>query len=75
MLLFERVLEEVRLYMGDQAEPFITRQCSVHLTIPKESLTKADLPKLAWWVKVSASLVISKDKAEKLAERILALAE
>ena len=75
MTLYEQVLAAVRPFLADQTEPFITRQCKLHLNIPVESLTKADLAKLAWWVKISASLVISKDKSESLAQKILTLAD
>lgn len=74
-MLYERVLTEVRPFLGGQAEPFINRQCKLHLNIPIEGLSREHLPDLAWWVRVSASLVIPKDKAETLAAKILALSE
>jgi hypothetical protein len=72
--IYELVLTEARPFLADQTEAFISRQCKVHLNITKETLTREDLPKLAWWVRISSSLVISKEKADILAERITALA-
>ena len=74
-MLYERVLTEVRPFLAGQAEPFLSRQCKLHLNIPVESLSKEHLPDLAWWVRVSASLVLSKDKADALAAKILDLGE
>lgn len=75
MKLYELILNEARPFFGDQADQFVNRQCILHLNISKEALTKEHLPKLAWWIRISAALVISRDKAEILSKKILALAE
>ena len=74
MQLYEKVLAETRLFLADQSEPFLHRQCK-HLRISLDALTSQDLPKLAYWVRVSASLVMSQDKADLLAEKISSLSE
>jgi hypothetical protein len=74
-MLYERLLAEVRPFLAGQSESFINRQCRLHLNIPVELLSREHLPDLAWWVRVSASLVISKDRAEILAAKILELDE
>jgi hypothetical protein len=63
-------------YLGPAAERFIARQINFHLNIEPEKLSKADLPRLAEWVKVSIA-VLTEDKAmvEEFGKRIAGIAE
>ena len=74
MTLYERVLMVARPFLAGQTELFMQRQCHLHLGIPAESISIEHLPKLSWWARVSASIVLSKEDAEALSQKILALA-
>jgi hypothetical protein len=73
MLLYQRVLEEIRPYLGAQSEQFLLRQCEGHLRVSPENLALKHLPRLSYWVMISATLVIPKEKAEILEKKILDL--
>lgn len=73
MLLYERILEEIRPYLGGQSEQFLLRQCEGHLRIHPRDLAAKHLTRLAYWVMISASLIIPEDKAELLEKKILDL--
>ncbi len=57
-------------YLGPAAERFILRQIKGHLDIDPEDLSLEHLDKLARWVEISAGLIIDKEKAKELAEKI-----
>lgn len=71
--LYEKVLNETRSYLTDRSEAFLARQCTSHLNIRPEQLTREHLPILAKWVCVSASLMIKRELAEKLKDSILSI--
>jgi len=71
--LYNKVLNETRSYLADRSETFLERQCTSHLNIRPEQLTKEHLPILAKWVCVSASLMIKRELAEKLKNSILSM--
>ena len=48
-------------YLGPAGDRFLSRQISFHLKKDPEMLTKADLPKLKEWIKVSLAL-LTEDK-------------
>lgn len=73
MTLYEKVLKETRPFLGEQTEQFVRRQCEGHLRIEPTMLTKANLPRLSFWIMMSSSLIISQDQAEILEKRIIAL--
>ena len=71
--LYEKVLNETRSYLMDRSEVFLDRQCTSHLNIRPEQLTREHLPVLAKWVLISASLMIKRESAEKLKDSILSM--
>lgn len=71
--MYERVLEEIRPFLGAQAEQFLLRQCEGHLRIQPTDLAVKHLPRLSYWVMISASLIIPQEKAELLEKKIMAL--
>lgn len=75
MTLYEKVLEISRPFLGRQTEQFVRRQCQSHLRISPRELTKEHLPRLSYWMMISASLVISQDQADELEQDILALGD
>lgn len=73
MSLYEKVLKETRPFLGDQTDQFVRRQCEGHLRVEPTKLTKAHLQRLSFWIMMSSSLIISRDQAEILEKRIIAL--
>jgi hypothetical protein len=71
--LLQRVIADVRPFMGLQAEQFVRRQCA-HIKVSPENLTRENLELLAWWMKNSARLIMDRQKAEQLFEKIMGLA-
>jgi hypothetical protein len=71
--LSEKLVQTTTTYLGDRADSFRKRQCSYHVKVEPESLTKEHLSELARWVGISAGLVMDKDKADALKKEILSL--
>ena len=67
----QKVLKIAEEYMGPNAEKFLERQTQGHMdSQPFELIEPFHLEKLAFWVNVSAKLMIGKDKAAEFARRI-----
>jgi len=75
MTLYEEILEESQPFLGRQTEQFVRRQCQGHLHIAPRELTKEHLPRLSYWMMLSASLIMSEEQAKELEQKILALGE
>lgn len=71
--LYQRVIAEVRPFMGTQTEQFVRRQCA-HIKVSPENLTTEHLELLAWWMKNSARLIFAREKVEQLFEKVMGLA-
>lgn len=72
--LYEDIVSITEDYLGPAAQRFIDRQITFHLNKKPELVSKADLPKLAEWVKVSLAL-LTEDRGlvDGFSERINAL--
>lgn len=69
--LSEAVLAESIKYLGPAAKRFLERQTKFHLEgIEFDSLLPQHIPELAKWVNISAQLIIDKNKALELSEKI-----
>ena len=75
MNLYQIVLESITPFFASQiaAEQFLLRQCEFHLKIDPQKLGAHDLVTLAKWAMVSGGLLIGKEKAEAMSEKILAM--
>ena len=75
MNLYERVVAEVQpvLPKDQDAGAFVARQCSSHLNVEPGALSAAHISELARWIGVSASLLIPKEQALALGQRVAAL--
>ena len=73
MTIFEQVVAEVEPYLGSRSDLFVRRLCDNHLHISHNKLSKEHLTQLSFWARISSSLIISRDQAESLEEKILAL--
>ena len=68
----DKVLKMTVDYIGPSSKAFLERQTKAHLNgLEFANLQKGDLPELAKWVNVSAGLLIGKDKASDLMQKIL----
>jgi hypothetical protein len=72
--MFHRVVAEVDQYMGAQAEQFVLRQMK-HTRITPELLNAEDIPVLAKWIENSSRLVLQREKAQQLYQKIMSLQE
>jgi hypothetical protein len=75
MNVYQNALEVITPYFNtvNAAEIFLTRQCESHLQRKAVDLGMHDLVTLAKWAMVSGGLLIGKEKAEEMSEKILAL--
>lgn len=74
--LYDDVVKVTKDYLGPAAERFITRQIHTHLNKTPDALTKADLVKLADWIKVAIALLTEdSDMVNDFTKSILQLAE
>jgi hypothetical protein len=59
-------------YIGPSSNAFLERQTRSHMEgLDFANLQKAHLPDLSKWVGISAGLLIGKDKANDLAQKIM----
>ncbi len=67
----EQVIQVASRYLGPEAKRFLERQAG-HLEngATLENLRPEDVEKLAWWVNVSAKLIMDKEKAKELSIKI-----
>jgi hypothetical protein len=72
--LFQQIVMETQPFFGKRADEFIRRQCA-HIRVPPEMLQKKDIQFLVYWVSSSAKLVLSKENASLLAQKITALGQ
>lgn len=73
-ILSQKVLAITIDYIGPSAEAFLQRQTARHMNgLNFDSLDKPHLPELAKWVNTSAGLLISKERAVELADKIAKL--
>ena len=75
MELYKQVEAVARDYLGNQANPFLERQCRYHVGVELQDLTPEDLGSLAWWCFISGGLVIDNQKAVKFQQQIEELKE
>jgi len=74
--LSERVLSITTDYIGPASRRFLERQTQYHLDgLKLDDITKKDLSELAKWIKISAGLLIDKDRAQELADKVTALSQ
>lgn len=57
-------------YLGPEARRFLDRQAAHIDGLKFEDITEAELEKYAWWVGVSAKLIMDKDRALELSKTI-----
>ncbi|MFA6364273.1 hypothetical protein [Methanoregula sp.] len=70
-LLSDRIVKETTTYLGPASLKFLQRQTVSHMNgLVFENIEQSHLPDLAKWVETSAGLLIGKDKALQLAEKI-----
>lgn len=72
--LSDRVLKVTMTYLGPASGTFLDRQTRAHMNgLPFSTLRGEHLPELAKWIQISASLVISHDRALELAAKVRGL--
>ena len=72
--LTEEIIKISTNYLGPASKTFLERQTKSHMGgIDFSSITKDKLPELAKWINISAALLIDKDKATELSQKIAIL--
>lgn len=75
MGLSDQILQMSTGYLGPAAKKFLDRQCKAHLGIDNlDAISPDKIPELAKWINVSAGLIIDKDKAKELSDKVSTLA-
>ena len=72
--LYNSALSTCEKYFSKDAAKFLDRQISAHLKKDRGDLSRDDLPKLGYWCKISAALLLGPGKADELAQEILTTA-
>jgi hypothetical protein len=73
--LSEKILNVSTVYLGPAAKTFLERQTKMHMGgLAFENLEKPNLPDLCKWIKISASLILDKGRAEEFANIVQQLA-
>jgi len=72
MELYEQVINEVRPFLPRREDVgrFVESQCRSHLNIEPAELNAGHLPELARWISISIGLLIPREKALLLREKI-----
>lgn len=72
--LSEEIVKLSTNYLGPAAKTFLERQTKVHMGgINFSDITKDKIPELSKWVNISAALLIDKEKANELSNKIATL--
>lgn len=70
----EAVLKLTIEYIGPSSKAFLERQTRAHMNgLEFGNIERSHLPELAKWVNISAGLLIGKDKAKDLSDRMVKL--
>lgn len=73
MTTYESVIDVCKPFMGPASEQFIRRQCSLHLKLEAEKLSKSDLAELTKCVEVGGLRFMEADKVKELASKLARL--
>ncbi len=68
--IYKNAIEISQEFLGPAAERFLNRQIREHLQKKADDLSKSDIPELARWIKVSASLLTDQKVASDFADKI-----
>ncbi len=69
--LSEKVLTISTDYLGPASKVFLERQTNAHMNGLKfEDLKSGNIPELVKWIRISANLLIGKERAEEFADKI-----
>lgn len=67
----EQLLKITTEYIGPTSKMFLERQCRAHLNgLDFNAIDRSNAADLAKWVNISAGLLIGKDRAQELSNRI-----
>lgn len=67
----KKVLHIASEYIGPSSYMFLQRQTYAHMCgLNFDDIESEHLPELSKWIRISASLILDKEKAEEFAERI-----
>lgn len=70
-ILSEKVLLTSTDYLGPASKVFLERQTNAHMNGLKfDDLKKENIPDLVRWIRISANLLIGKDRADEFADKI-----
>ena len=69
-----KVIAVVQPFLGAQAEQFVLRQIS-HIRVTPEQLAPDHIPAIAGWIENSARLIMRREQARDLCQKILELAK
>jgi len=70
---YKEVFKECEVFFGKETENFLDRQIEWHLSKTSDTVDYSDKNDFAWWIKISAGLVLNKEDAEKLYNKVMAI--
>lgn len=71
--MYQNSLEICQKYLGEGAKQFLDRQIKSHLNKPLEEVKPEDKTELAKWFKISGTLLIGKEKAQKMSNDLISV--
>lgn len=69
-MLYDKILNITKYYLGPAAEPFLNRQITRHLKTETSKLEPQHIGELARWCGISGALVMDKAKAQEFSQKI-----
>jgi Uri superfamily endonuclease len=73
MMLYDKILNITKYYLGPAAEPFLHRQITRHLKMDSSKIEPQHIGELARWCGISGALIMDKDKAKEFSQKIAAV--
>ncbi|MFH1784549.1 MAG: hypothetical protein ABH868_06625 [bacterium] len=70
---YNKVFIACKPFLGEHTESFLKRQIEWHLSKNPNTLAPSDKEDLAQWIMISAALIIGKDKAKELYDKVMNL--
>ncbi|MFP4039755.1 MAG: FHA domain-containing protein [Desulfosudaceae bacterium] len=70
---YRQLVKVIKPYYGQMTTPYLSRLISVHIGKTPQTIMFADKKALTKWIKISTTLLLDENSAEKLADRIMSL--
>ncbi len=70
---YRQLFKIIKPYFGQMTTPYLNRLITVHIGKTPQTIMFADRKALSKWIKISTTLLLDENSAEKLTDRIMSL--